>query len=102
MATAGSVDNPIGGRIDAHIDPCDARLVRNLIEGSEEALGALYDRHSSVVFAAAIRAGGDRAIAAEVVQETFLALWDRAERFDPDRGTLPAWLATIARNRAID
>jgi RNA polymerase sigma-70 factor (ECF subfamily) len=37
-----------------------------------------------------------------VVQETFLALWNRAEQFDPSRGSLGAWLATIARNRAID
>jgi RNA polymerase sigma-70 factor (ECF subfamily) len=49
-----------------------------------------------------MRASGDRAIAAEVVQETFLALWDRAELFDPSRGSLPAWLTTIARHRAID
>jgi RNA polymerase sigma-70 factor (ECF subfamily) len=89
--------------VDLGIDPeLDARLVRQMIGGSQEALAALYDRHSSAVFAAAMRASGDRWIAAEVVQETFLALWDRAELFDPSRGTLPAWLARIARNRAID
>jgi RNA polymerase sigma-70 factor (ECF subfamily) len=49
-----------------------------------------------------MRVSRDHWIASEVVQETFLALWDRAERFDPSRGTLPGWLATIARNRAID
>jgi len=80
----------------------DASLVRRIIEGCQEALAGLYDRHGSSVFAAAIRASGDRWIAAEVVQETFLALWDRAELFDPSRGSLPAWLARIARNRAID
>ena len=88
---------------DLGIDPeLDARLVRQMIGGSQDALAALYDRHSSAVFAAAMRASGDRWIAAEVVQETFLALWNRAELFDPSRGTLPAWLARIARNRAID
>src|SRR6266508_4814411 len=88
---------------DLGIDPeLDARLVRQMIGGSQEALAALYDRHSSAVFAAAMRASGDGWIAAEVVQETFLALWDRAELFHPSRGTLPAWLARIARNRAID
>jgi RNA polymerase sigma-70 factor, ECF subfamily len=88
---------------DPGIDPeLDARLVRQMIGGSQDALAALYDRHSSAVFAAAMRASGDRWIAAEVVQETFLALWDRAELFDPSRGSLPGWLARIARNRAID
>jgi len=73
-----------------------------MIGGCEDALAALYDRYADAVFSAAMRANRDRWIAAEVVQETFLALWNRAEQFDPSRGTLPAWLATIARNRAID
>ena len=51
---------------------------------------------------AAMRASRDHWIASEVVQETFLAFWDRAERFDPSKGSLAGWLATIARNRAID
>jgi RNA polymerase sigma-70 factor (ECF subfamily) len=54
------------------------------------------------VFAQATRTSGDRWIAAEVVQETFLALWNRAELFDPSRGELRAWLLAIARNRAVD
>ena len=103
MATEGGFDKPGGGTMDSGIDPAsEASLVLNLIGGSQQALGVLYDRHSSAIFAAAMRASGDRAVAAEVVQETFLALWDRAEQFDPRRGTLAAWLATIARNRAID
>ena len=80
----------------------DADLVVELIGGSHDALAVLYDRHSSVVFAAAMRASRDHWIASEVVQETFLAFWDRAERFDPAKGSLAGWLATIARNRAID
>ena len=82
--------------------PSDTSLIRAVIEGSQEALAGLYDKHGNAVFAAALRASGDRSIAAEVVQETFLALWNRAELFDPARGALPAWLGTIARNRAID
>jgi RNA polymerase sigma-70 factor (ECF subfamily) len=41
-------------------------------------------------------------MAEEVVQETFLASWDRAEMFDPSVGSLAAWLHTIARNRTVD
>jgi RNA polymerase sigma-70 factor (ECF subfamily) len=92
-------DRTIGQGIDS---PSDADLVRQLINGSEEALASLYDRHAHAVYAAAVRASRDRSVAAEVVQDTFLALWNRAELFDPSRGTLPAWLVTIARNRAVD
>src|SRR6188508_1946205 len=88
---------------DLAADPMsDSRLMRQLIDGSEDALAGLYDRHAPAVFAAAMRVSRDRGIAAEVVQDTFLALWNRAETFDASRGPLPAWLLTIARNRAID
>lgn len=80
----------------------DEALVGRMIEGSQEALASLFDRHHGAVFAAAMRTSQDRSIAADVVQETFLALWNRAELYDPSRGTLPAWLARIARNRAVD
>ncbi len=80
----------------------DAELVRQLAGGSEQALADLYDRHVDAVYAAAIRLIGDRQTAEEVVQEVFLALWNRAELFDPVQGSLTAWLLTIARNRSVD
>jgi len=80
----------------------DAALVRAVAAGSHDALAALYDRHVDAVFASASRLTSDRGMAEEVVQETFLALWDRAETFDPSIGSLAAWLHTIARNRTVD
>src|SRR6476661_3223624 len=93
---AGPAADPAG-------DPLpDELLLRRMMDGSEDALASLYDRHLPVVFSMAMRVSRDPGIAEEVVEETFLALWDRAELFDPSRGALPAWLATIARNRAIN
>ncbi len=80
----------------------DANLVRELAAGSEAALGTLYDRYGDAIFAAAYRLTSDRGVAEEVVQETFLTLWNRAELFDPSAGSLSAWLHTIGRNRAVD
>ena len=103
MATEAGAGTLASRAVERSRDPePDAQLVGQVIEGSQDAFAALYDRHASAVFAAAMRAGNDRWVAAEVVQETFLALWNRAELFDPSRGSLTAWLATIARNRAID
>ncbi|HET7702695.1 MAG TPA: sigma-70 family RNA polymerase sigma factor [Candidatus Limnocylindrales bacterium] len=73
-----------------------------MADGSQEALGVLYDRYIDVIHATAIRLTGDRQLAEEVVQETFLALWNRAELFDERVGSLGAWLHTIARNRTVD
>ncbi len=80
----------------------DADLVREVAAGSHEALATLYDRHADGIYASAGRLTSDRGLAEEVVQETFLALWDRADTFDPAIGSLHAWLHTIARNRTID
>jgi len=80
----------------------DARLVREVADGSQDALASLYDRHADAVFAAACRLTSDRQVAEEVVQETFLALWNRAELYDQAAGSLAAWLHTIARNRTVD
>lgn len=80
----------------------DAALVREVAAGSEAALGELYDRYVDAVHAAASRLTADRQVAEEVVQETFLALWNRAELYDPKLGSLAAWLHTIARNRTVD
>jgi RNA polymerase sigma-70 factor, ECF subfamily len=82
--------------------PSDAALVAAVAAGSEDALAALYDRHAAALHATALRLTGDRQVAEDVVQEVFLTLWNRAERFDPGTGSLMAWLGTMARNRAID
>ncbi|MEW6224218.1 MAG: sigma-70 family RNA polymerase sigma factor [Chloroflexota bacterium] len=73
-----------------------------MADGSEEALAALYDRHVGGVHAVALRLTSDRHLAEEVVQETFLALWNRAELFDPAVASLATWLRSIARNRTVD
>lgn len=84
------------------LPPADAALVAAVAAGSEDALAALYDRHAPGIHAAALRLTGDRGVAEDVVQEVFLILWNRAERFDPAVGSLTAWLGTIARHRAVD
>jgi len=80
----------------------DSGLVRAVASGSEDALVQLYDRYAGAVYATARRLTTDRGLAEDVVQETFLALWNRAEQYNPAMGSLPAWLLTIARNRTID
>ena len=82
--------------------PSDDDLVRDIVDGSQPALAEIYDRHVDAVYATASRLTADRQVAEEVVQETFLALWNRAELFDPRAGSLGAWLHTIARNRTVD
>jgi RNA polymerase sigma-70 factor, ECF subfamily len=79
----------------------DSALVERMIEGDESALSTLYDRYSGMLFAVLVRILKDTHAAEEVLQDLFLQLWRNAGRFDANRGSLPAWLMVIARNRAI-
>jgi len=54
------------------------------------------------VFGMAMRVTGDRHMAEDSAQEVFVGFWRRPECFKPDRGSMRTWLATVARNRAID
>src|SRR5712692_634691 len=65
-------------------------------------MATLYDRYSSVVYAVGLRVLGDTGAAEDVLQEVFMQLWRNPGVFDSSRGNLGAWLAVIARNRAID
>jgi len=77
-------------------------VVTAVKSGNQGALAELYDRYTSVVYAVALRVLGDTMAAEDVLQEVFLQLWRNPSAFDAARGSLGAWLAVIARNRAID
>lgn len=79
----------------------DSALVERMMAGDENALAALYDRYSGMLFAMLVRILRDTGAAEEVLQDLFLQLWRSAARYDAARGSLPAWLLVIGRNRAI-
>ena len=70
--------------------------------GDVHAFEALYDRHSSTIYALLLRILGNADDAQEVLQETFVKAWTNARTFDAVRGTEIAWLISIARSRGID
>jgi RNA polymerase sigma-70 factor (ECF subfamily) len=80
----------------------DAGLVSAIRSGDQSAMAALYDRYSSIVYSVALRVLGDTGAAEDVLQDVFMQLWRNPGVFDSNRGSLGAWLAVIARNRAID
>jgi len=79
----------------------DSALVEKMMAGDESALAALYDRYSGMLFAMLLRVLRDRQAAEEILQDLFLQLWRDPARFDASRGSLPAWLMVIGRNRAL-
>jgi RNA polymerase sigma-70 factor, ECF subfamily len=83
-------------------DVSDATLVVAIGRYRQEALAEAYRRHAGAVFALSRRLLVDRTLAEEVVQEVFLRLWNRPEKFDPDRGSLRSFLLAQTHGRSVD
>jgi RNA polymerase sigma-70 factor (ECF subfamily) len=77
-------------------------LIARLQHRDPQALAELYDRYGRLAYSLVLRVVRDKAITEDLVQETFLRVWNRIHSIDPDRGALGPWLLAIARNRAID
>jgi len=80
----------------------DRRCVERVRAGEPAALEELYDRHSPLLYSMILRIVSRAADAEEVLQEAWLQAWRRADTYDPNRGTVIAWLLNMARSRAID
>jgi RNA polymerase sigma-70 factor (ECF subfamily) len=80
----------------------DTDLVARIGQGSEEALGELYDRYHRQCFSFAIRILGSERDAEDALQETFVRVWRHAGRFDAVRGGVTTWLFSIVRNLCVD
>ena len=85
-----------------HVAGSDHQLIERLHRRDPMALADLYDRYGRVVFSLILRIVRDAGIAEDLVQETFLRVWNRAQGFDAEKGSIGPWLLAVARNRAID
>lgn len=85
-----------------YIDEDDREVVERLKRREPEAMTELYDRYGKLAYALIYRVVRDVGVAEDLVQETFLRVWNRAQGFDGERGALGPWLLAVARNRAID
>jgi RNA polymerase sigma-70 factor (ECF subfamily) len=80
----------------------DAALLARIVARDEAAVEALYARYSGPLYSLAYQVTRSEGFAQDVVQETFIALWRDAARFDPAKGAVSPWLFSLARHKAID
>lgn len=79
----------------------DNELLRSMLAGDEDALGALYRRRHGPIYRFAYQMSGSVTLAEDVTQEVFLFLMCDAHVFDPARGSLSSFLLGVARNHVL-
>jgi RNA polymerase sigma-70 factor (ECF subfamily) len=90
---------PAGREADAaHL----ADLVARAAQGQEEAFAELYDLTSSRIYGVVLRVLRSAEHAAEVCQEVYVEVWRQSARYVPEKGSVMAWMATMAHRRAVD
>jgi RNA polymerase sigma-70 factor (ECF subfamily) len=80
----------------------DGDLAKRLKDRDPRAMSDLYDRYGRIAYSLIYRVVRNTGAAEDLVQETFLRVWNRVQSFDQTRGALGPWVLTVARNRAID
>jgi RNA polymerase sigma-70 factor (ECF subfamily) len=80
----------------------DAELIGRVARQDRAAFAELYGRYAGRVRAFVLRAGAPAPDADEIVQDVMVAVWRRAESYDPGRAGAATWIYAIARNRRID
>jgi RNA polymerase sigma-70 factor, ECF subfamily len=86
----------------AALQPPDEELMAAIQQRDAAALDTLMQRYRRLLKSAILRTVGDDAAAEDVVQESFVELWRRADHYAPAKGRLLAWLMTLGKRRAID
>jgi len=104
-ATLARTDTRVPVRGPARVLDQDASSEDLLVAsatGDEAAFAILVDRIRPQALRVARGVVRDPSIAEEVAQEVLTEVWLKADRFDPDRGNVVGWVATLARRRGVD
>jgi RNA polymerase sigma-70 factor, ECF subfamily len=78
------------------------QLLRRIAGRDAAAFSILYKQTSAKLYGVVARILTRGDVAADVLQEVYVRIWEKAGEFDPVKGSPLAWMATIARNRALD
>lgn len=80
----------------------ELKIAQLLAQGDREAVRLAYRHYGKAVYGIILRVMPKKELAEEVLQDTFVKVWQNADKYDASKGRLFTWLANIARNTAID
>jgi len=87
----------IQGNPDPH-----TQLICNLQSGDDSGFSALYDAYAPLLYGIILKIVGDEKEAENLLQDSFVKIWQNINRYTPEKGRVATWLINIARNTAID
>ncbi|WP_370104674.1 RNA polymerase sigma factor, partial [Winogradskyella sp.] len=80
----------------------DNFLIQQLKDKDERALSLLYDKYAGAIYSVIIKMVRDEGKAQNLLQDTFMAVWDKAESYDASKGRFYTWVFRIARNKTLN
>ena len=80
----------------------ETQLIERLKTGGDAAYAELYDRYAAMLYGVTLRIVNDQEDAENILQDTFVKIWNNIATYDASKGRLATWLLNIARNTAID
>ena len=80
----------------------DVELLGRIASQDRAAFAEFYDRHATLMFSVASKILNNASEAEDVLQETFVQVWQKARNFNPNLGKASSWVAIMVRNKAID
>ena len=78
------------------------RLIKNLQNGDQQALGEIYDNYGDALYGQILRIVGSEEVASEILQDTFTKVWTHRLSYDRRQGRLYTWMMRIARNASLN
>ena len=80
----------------------ETELISGLRLDDKKTLKVLYDMYSGSLYGVIIRILKDEETSEDILQETFLRIWQKFSHYDPSKGRLFTWMCNLARNLALD
>lgn len=80
----------------------DIEVIRRIVNKDKNALYQLYDKYSGALFGVILRICQEQTLAEDVLQETFVKIWEKIDTYDPKKGKFYTWAYRIAKNKALN
>jgi RNA polymerase sigma-70 factor (ECF subfamily) len=80
----------------------DTSLIQQLKRKDDRALALLYDKYSGAIYSVILKTLRDEGKAQNILQDTFMTVWDKAETYDPEKGRFYTWVYRIAKNKSLN